>query len=76
MSETKKLEMVFHTATEGKKAKVVVENPKDDLTEETVRTAMTAIIDKNVFVSSSGDLTSIAYAQVITTGKTSLIAKA
>lgn len=44
-----------------------VDNAKEDLTQEKVQTAMQAVIDKNIFETSSGVLTGIDSARIVTT---------
>ncbi|KGG79970.1 hypothetical protein Y919_08770 [Caloranaerobacter azorensis H53214] len=61
-----KLEMIFKNQLD-KKTIISVDNPKDDLTEEEVSTAMNEIILKNIFSSSGGDLVAISGARIVTT---------
>ena len=63
---SKKLEMVFTNAT-GSKTKLSVENAKEDLTQESVTTAMNAIITANIFETNKGELTGIDSARIVTT---------
>ena len=48
MELNRKLVMTFKT-TDDKKVSLTVDNPKEDLTEEEVKTAMELIKDKNIF---------------------------
>ncbi|MCT4619343.1 MAG: DUF2922 domain-containing protein [Marinisporobacter sp.] len=63
---TKRLEMIFKNEG-GKTTKLSVDNAKEDLTKEQVEVAMQEIIDKNVFETSSGLLTGIDSARIVTT---------
>lgn len=66
MEKSQKLEMIFKD-TDGTSSKISVDDPKSDLTEETVRSAMNAIIDASVFETSSGELKRAVGASIITT---------
>ena len=46
--EEKKLVMVFKNSV-GKNVTISIEDPKDNLTEEQIKTAMDLIVEKNVF---------------------------
>lgn len=50
---------------EGKKISIRVNNVKEDITEVEAKAAMDAIIAKNIFASSGGDLKSKDSAQLI-----------
>lgn len=63
--ETRVLEMIFINAG-GKKATISVNDPRTDLTETEVRTAMQTIIAKNAFNTTAGDLVAVSEARVIT----------
>lgn len=62
-TNTKTLEMVFQTAG-GKNVTVAVKDPKDGLTLAAVQTVMDLIIARNIFTSTSGDLTAVQEAQI------------
>lgn len=66
VEKTQKLEMVFKDS-EGSNTKISVDDPKSDLTEETVKTAMTEIIASDVFETSNGDLKLVVGASIVTT---------
>ena len=68
----KKLVMSFLTA-QGATSSMTIDAPKDELTEVEVRAVMEAIITKNAFSTSKGDLAEIKSAQVITTTEEVLI---
>ncbi|MGI5997721.1 MAG: DUF2922 domain-containing protein [Lutispora sp.] len=62
----KKLEMVFRDAV-GKTMKISVDNADDNLTGESVKTAMETIIAKNIFATEGGDLVAIDGARIVDT---------
>lgn len=51
----KTLELIFET-TEGKTARISIDNPQDPLEGEQVKTAMENMISSNVFSDSNGNL--------------------
>ncbi len=53
--------------SQGKKFKLTVDEPRDDLTEMEIRTAMEGIVQRDVFFSTTGDIVAIAGARFITT---------
>ena len=58
------LEMIFVNQA-GNKVTLRVANPREDITDAEVRSAMDTIIAKNVFSSSGGDLVSVAGARIV-----------
>jgi len=68
----RKLELVFKNQL-GRTNKIVLENPRGDLTEAEVRAAMQTIIDKNVFRTNSGEFVDIDSAQIVSTDTEVLI---
>ncbi len=58
------LEMTFVNQA-GNKVTLRVANPREDITDTEVRTAMDTVIAKNVFTSSGGDLVSVAGARIV-----------
>ena len=48
MEESKKLVMTFKNEV-GKEVSISIEDPKDDLTEQQIKTAMELIVEKNIF---------------------------
>lgn len=62
----KRLEMVFRDAV-GKTMKITVDNADDNLTGESVKTAMETIIAKNIFATEGGDLVAIDGARIVDT---------
>lgn len=62
----RRLEMVFKNQL-GKTNKITVDNARLDLSEGDVEAAMQAIIDKNIFKTSGGELAGVESASIITT---------
>lgn len=58
------LELVFKTATD-KTFTLQIQEPKNDLSEETVRQAMNDLLKLNIFDLSKGELVSIHSAQYV-----------
>ena len=69
MELNRKLVMTFKT-TDDKKVSLTVDNPREDLTEEEVKTAMELIKDKNIFAPGGADLASLVSAKVVETDTT------
>lgn len=69
MELNKKLIMTFKT-TDDKKVSLTVDNPKEDLTEEEVKTCMELIKEKNIFAPGGADLASLVSAKVVETDTT------
>ena len=69
MELNRKLVMTFKT-TDDKKVSLTVDNPREDLTEEEVKTAMELIKEKNIFAPGGADLASLVSAKVVVTDTT------
>ena len=69
MELNKKLVMTFKTSDE-KKVSISVDNPREDLTEEEVKTAMELIKEKNIFAPNGADLAALVSAKVVQTDTT------
>ena len=69
MELNKKLVMTFKT-TDDKKVSLTVDNPREDLTEEELKTAMELIKEKNIFAPGGADLASLVSAKVVETDTT------
>ena len=69
MELNRKLVMTFKT-TDDKKLSLTVDNPREDLTEEEVKTAMELIKEKNIFAPGGADLASLVSAKVVETDTT------
>lgn len=60
----KQLELYFLTEM-GRTVRIVVHDPKDDLTEEEIETAMQTIIDANAFYTAGGELVASKEARLV-----------
>ena len=69
MELNKKLVMTFKT-TDDKKVSISVDNPREDLSEEEIKTAMELIKDKNIFAPGGSDLTALVSAKIVQTDTT------
>lgn len=69
MELNRKLVMTFKT-TDDKKISLTVDNPREDLSEEEVKTAMELIKEKNIFAPGGADLASLVSAKVVQTDTT------
>lgn len=69
MELNRKLVMTFKT-TDDKKVSLTVDNPREDLTQEEVKTAMELIKEKNIFAPGGADLASLVSAKVVETDTT------
>ena len=67
----KTLQMSFITAA-GSKVSMNVPNPKNDITEEEVKTFMNLVKDKNIVETKGGDIIAIDSAKIVETSTTSL----
>ncbi len=69
MEIKKKLIMSFKTLS-NKKISISVDDPRENLTESEIKTAMTTILSKNIFKVNGEDLNSLVEAKVVETGTT------
>ena len=69
MELNKKLVMTFKT-TDDKKVSISVDNPREDLSEEEIKTTMELIKDKNIFAPGGSDLAALISAKVVQTDTT------
>lgn len=69
---TQRLEMIFRTAG-GRRATIAVIDPQDNLDAATVQNAMNAIITKNIFAATTGDLVGIIGARIVSRDTVELI---
>ena len=69
MELNKKLVMTFKT-TEDKKVSISVDNPREDLSEDEIKTAMELIIDKSIFSPNGEELAALVSAKVVQTDTT------
>lgn len=68
---TKRLQMVFGTAG-GRRVTLSLLDPLETLDAATVQTAMNTIVSKNIFNTSSGELTTVLGASITSTETTEL----
>ncbi|NMA87343.1 MAG: DUF2922 domain-containing protein [Tissierellia bacterium] len=61
-----KLEMEFKDVA-GKKFNLSLDEPKDNLTESDIRTAMEEVVNRNIFSTKEGDIVETVKARVIKT---------
>lgn len=66
MAQSSKLVMVFKNRI-GKNVSISIDDPKDDLTEEEIKTAMELIIAKNVFKKNNYTFVEAVGAKVVNT---------
>lgn len=64
----KVLRMQF-AANDGSKTTVTVPDPKADLNEETIKTAMNSLIEKDIFITKKGSLVSPVSAKIVETSE-------
>jgi hypothetical protein len=70
----KNLEMFFMNAA-GKNSRISVADPKEDLTQEQVQTAMDTIVSNNVFDTAGGDLIKAVNARIVTRDVVEIVPK-
>jgi hypothetical protein len=63
---SKKLELIFKNIMD-RKTRISLDEPREDLTELEITSAMNNIITQNIFETTGGNLVSIAGARIITT---------
>ena len=66
MKTTKRLVMVFKTDADTN-VSISVDNPKDNLQESAIKSAMQIIIDKNVFAPKEEKLVALVEARIVVT---------
>lgn len=67
--EEKKLVMVFKNEVD-KQVSISIDNPRADLTEEEIKTAMELVVAKNVFKKNGCALTAAVEAKIVSTQTT------
>ena len=65
----KKLIMTFKT-TDEKSVSLSIDNPRENLTEDEIKSAMDLIVSKNIFAPNGSDIVDVFEAKVIVTGTT------
>ena len=66
MELNKKLVMTFKT-TDDKKVSISVDNPREDLSENEIKSAMELIIDKSIFSPNGEELAALVSAKIVQT---------
>lgn len=69
MQINKRLVMTFKT-TDYNKVSLSVDNPREDITEAEIKSAMDLVVDKNIFAPNGADIASIVEANVVVTDTT------
>ena len=69
MGISKRLVMGFKT-DDGSSTSLSIDDPKEDLTEEQIKTAMDLVISKNIFAPNGLDIVEAVDAQIIVTDTT------
>lgn len=67
MADQKKTLRMSFAAADGSSMSLSLDNPKDDLTQAEIESAMDTIIGKNIFESTGGDLVTKKDAKIIDT---------
>ena len=69
MEQTKKLVMTFKSS-DNKKVSLSVDNPREDITENEIKSAMDLVVSKNIFAPNGSDIVAVVEAKVIVTDTT------
>ena len=69
MEQTKRLVMTFKT-TDDKKVSLSVDNPREDITETEIKSAMDLVVERNIFAPNGGDIVATVEAKVVVTDTT------
>jgi len=69
METTKKLIMSFLTS-DNKKVSLSVDNPREDISEAEIKSAMDLVVEKNIFAPNGADIVSVVEAKVVVTDTT------
>ena len=69
MEQTKRLVMTFKT-TDDKKVSLSVDDPREDITESEIKSAMDLVVSKNIFAPNGADIVSAVEAKVVVTDTT------
>lgn len=62
----KRLEMTFKNQADGR-ARISIDNPREDLNDIEIKAVMDNIVAKNLFNTSGGDLVAVVGARIVTT---------
>ncbi len=69
MEQTKRLVMTFKTA-DDKKVSLSVDDPREDVTEAEIKSAMNLVVSKNIFAPGGTDIAAAVEAKVVVTDTT------
>ena len=69
MEQTKRLVMTFKT-TDDKKISLSIDDPREDLLESEIKSAMDLVIAKNIFAPNGDDIVQAVNAKVVVTDTT------
>ena len=69
MEQTKRLMMTFKTSAD-KNISLSIDNPRDDINETEIKTAMDLVVSKNIFAPSGEDIVEAVKAKVVITDTT------
>ena len=69
MEQTKRLVMTFKSS-DDKKVSLSVDNPRENITENEIKSAMDLIVSKNIFAPNGSDMVAVVEAKVIVTDTT------
>ena len=65
----KRLIMTFKT-TDDKSVSLSIDNPREDITENEIKTAMDLVVSKNIFAPSGADIANAVSSKVVVTDTT------
>ena len=69
MEQTKKLMMTFKTSAD-KNISLSIDNPRDDINETEIKSAMDLVVEKNIFAPNGSDIVATVEAKVVVTDTT------
>ena len=69
MEQTKRLLMTFKTS-DDKKVSLSIDDPREDITETEIKSAMDLVVEKNIFAPNGGNIVSTVEAKVVVTDTT------
>lgn len=69
MESSKKLIMTFKT-DDDKRVSLSIDNPREDVTEEEIKTAMESVLAKGIFAPNGAEIVSVLEAKVVVTDTT------
>ena len=69
MEQTKRLVMTFKT-NDDRKVSLSVDNPREDITENEIKSAMDLVVEKNIFAPNGSDIVASVEAKIVVTDTT------